>query len=101
MITEKQAIEVAQKVLRDINFWGDDVIKPRARLIDGDKLSPNKKAYWLVGHYYGAEDFGPNAASIFVDVDAVSGKPASKLSHRNGTIQIRYDEQKDKYLIEK
>ncbi|MCJ8290853.1 MAG: hypothetical protein HRT58_14065 [Crocinitomicaceae bacterium] len=101
MITKEQAILIVQKILKDIDFWGDDVFEPRARLIDGDKLSNNEKPYWLVGHYYGAEDFGPKSASIFANIDTVTGKPSDILSHRNGSIKIAYDEQKDKYIEQK
>ena len=97
MTTKEQAIKIAEKVLKDIDFWGDDVINPRARLIEGENLSPNEKAYWLVGYNYGAEDFGPKAASVYVDVDVSSGKPALQVTTRNGSIPISYNAQNDKY----
>lgn len=100
MTTEEQAIKIAEKVLKDIKFWGEDVISPRARLIEGDQLSKSEKAYWLVGYYYGAEDFGPNSASIFIDVDLITGKPSNTLAMRNGSIKISYDEQNDKHKRE-
>lgn len=97
MTTKEQAIKIAEKVLKDINFWGDDVINPRARLIEGEKLSQNEKAYWLVGYNYGAEDFGPNAASVYIDVDVATGKPAMKVTTRGGSIPISYNMQNDTY----
>lgn len=97
MTTKEQAIKIAEKVLKDIGFWGDDVINPRARLIEGEMLSQHEKAYWLVGYYYGAEDFGPNAASVYVDVDQATGKPAMQVMTRSGGIPIRYNVQDDSY----
>ena len=98
-ITKENAIKLAEKILKDIDFWGSDLINPRARLISGDnlKFGDKKGPYWLSSFNYGAEDFGENGANVFIEIDEKTGTPEMSVGTRSGSIRIKYDKQNDKY----
>lgn len=99
MITEEQAIQVAQKVLKDIKFWGDDVINPKVQLIDDHRLSEYEETYLLVSFYYGEEDYGPQNATVSVILDPSTGDLIKKrVTTRGGSISIDYNKHDDKYF---
>ncbi|NVK63102.1 MAG: hypothetical protein HWE22_00895 [Flavobacteriales bacterium] len=101
MITEEQALQIAEKILKDIDFWSDDVINPKAQLIDGDRLSKHEEPYMLASYNYAEEDFGYGNAYVSIILNPSTGEARNKVITRSGSIRIKYDEQKDKYLREK
>ena len=98
-ITKEDAIKLAEKILKDIGFWGDDLINPHVILIDGEKLKFRSKSdpYWSASFNYGGEDFGEGGASVFIRIDVKTGIPENSIFTRSGSIRIQYDQQKDKY----
>lgn len=98
-ITKEQAIEIAKKVLIDINFWSNNTANPSARLMEGNNLkyTLKTKSHWLVSFSYGEEDFGEDVAHVFIEVDAETGEVDKSISNRSGSIKIEYDEINDKY----
>lgn len=101
MTTKEQALNLAVKILKDIEFWGDDVVNPVVRFIDEDKLSQYEEPYWLVSHDYGAADFGEGRAHVLITIDAETAKPTDDVITRSGAIPIEYDAAKDKYTRKK
>lgn len=98
MITEEQGVKTAEKVLKDIKFWGDDVINPKFQLIEGDKLSEYEEAYILISYNYGKDDFGYGNAYVRINLDPITGEVRNGVVTRSGGIPIMYDEQQDKYF---
>lgn len=100
-LTEKKAIEIGHKVMKDINydsFWDkNDKEGPRASFIDDNKKLDFEEEHWLVSFPYGEEDYGENVRYIITLEDA--SEKAINISYRNGFIKLGYDETNDKYFI--
>lgn len=100
-ITKEEAIEKAKKVLIDINFWSSSVVKPNAKLVQGDDMkyfSYKDRAFWLISFVYAEEDFGEGVAKVFIDIDAETGEVDPSLTNRSGSVKIRFDEKHNKYV---
>lgn len=101
--TEEYALQLGEKVLRDIEFWDDDIEMPTARLDEGEYLHIGENT-WLVSFPYGAEDYGTDnndkrRASMHVTIFDDDGI-ATSVSYRNGNVRLKYNEEEDKYYIE-
>jgi len=99
-LTEQEAIAIATKVLKDINFWDTDLVLPKAQYLDEVVLKddPYEEPHWLVSFSYGMEDFGEDVARVFIKIDDDSLKVGKLISFRGGLMQIEYDETNDKYV---
>ncbi|MFT6923203.1 MAG: hypothetical protein ACJA1C_002213 [Crocinitomicaceae bacterium] len=98
-LNKQQAIDKATTILEDINFMDDDVINPSARLMEeglhGDEV---EGSFWLVSYEFGAMDFGPGRAFIFLNIYQHSGELVSRrLSKKGGSILIKYNALTNKY----
>lgn len=96
-LTREQALEIGVKAMQDIHFEydSDDEIKV---IYDEGKIYPNINI-WLVGFLYGKEDYGKNVGANFIINDDL--QKAVRVSYRNGSISLGYDEGNDKYFVEK
>ena len=98
-ITKQEAIDIATKVLTDIEFLIDEDTDPSARRIEGEYLFifNTETPIWLVSFDYGSESFGKGNASVHLGVDEITGRVVGPISHRHGSIYLSYDEAKDTY----
>jgi len=100
--TEEYVLELGKKILKDIEFWEDDIEKPSARFDDGKYLHIGENS-WLVSFPYGAEDYGTDntgksRASMHITIFDDDGI-ATSVSYRNGYVKLKYNTEDDKYSI--
>ncbi|MEP0266692.1 hypothetical protein [Dokdonia sp.] len=100
--TEDYAITLAEKVLKDIGYWGEDYEEPTVRFDAGEYIVIGKDT-WLVSFPYAAEDYGRDVdghsnalrhVTIF-DSDGI----ATSISYRNGHVELGYNIEEDIYFI--
>lgn len=95
-MTKNEAITLGIKVMSDINFTYDKDDEIVAIYDNGEKIYQNINT-WQVSFLYGKEDYGRNVDAHITILD--NEKTAKKLLFRNGTIDLKYDIEKDKYFI--
>ncbi|KMQ69919.1 hypothetical protein ACM39_02435 [Chryseobacterium sp. FH2] len=98
-LTEKEAIELGLKIMKDISFLFDESDNIIAVYTDKSETKVISNNSWLVGFPYGKEDYGRNVgANLIIDDELKKG---IDISFRNGSITLGYDEEKDKYFVAK
>jgi hypothetical protein len=102
--TEEYALQIGWKVLKDIEFWDDDIEAPSTKYVKKSISLAFPENIWLVSFPYGAEDYGTDSnkrsrASMHVTVFDDDGISTS-VSYRNGHVKIGYNITEDKYFIE-
>lgn len=100
--TKENVLEIGEKVLRDIEFWNDDIENPNARYDKGEYLHIGENT-WLVSFPYGAEDYGTDSngksrASMHITIFDDDGI-ATNVSYKGGNVKLDYNIEKDKYII--
>lgn len=100
--TESQAIKIAKKVLKDIEFWDDDIESPIARYDPGKEIQIGTNI-WLIGFGYGAKDFGQDAngrsrANVMVTINDETGTALDVIS-KGGYMLLAYNNDENKYSV--
>ncbi|SEC42306.1 hypothetical protein SAMN04489761_2951 [Tenacibaculum sp. MAR_2009_124] len=101
--TEKYALKIGEKVLRDIKFWDDDIETPTAKYIKKGLTLVFPENAWLVSFPYGKEDYGTDIndrsrATIHVTIFDDDGI-ATSISYKNGYIKLGYNTGEENYYV--
>lgn len=95
-MTKEQAFGLGKKVMEDIGFDYDANTEISLRYIEKGDYEKNNR--WLVSFPYGIEDFGKYIhAHLSINDDL---QKAARISYRNGSVSLGYDEENDKYFVE-
>jgi hypothetical protein len=95
-LTKEEAIAIGIKAMSDINFIYDKDDEIVAIYDPGEKIYQNINI-WQISFPYGKEDYGRNVDAHISILD--DEKIAKKILFRNGSIDLGYNKEKDKYFI--
>ncbi|WP_312769261.1 hypothetical protein [Epilithonimonas sp.] len=96
-LTKEEALALGIKIMTDINFLYDVNAEIGVKYIEKGEYQEYNK--WLISFPYGLEDFGRYIYG-FIDINDDSKIAKRKISIRNGSINLGYDEEKDKYFVQ-